>query len=75
MVALWTTGPNVFSQTIQRTLVETTTCDIANNPAQFIGKLVRVRAQIWPDLGNQEESLETGIKLPPSIREHSPRGI
>ena len=28
--------------------METNACDIANNPVQFKGKLVRVRAQIWP---------------------------
>jgi hypothetical protein len=39
---------NALSQTNQEKPVETNACDIANNPAQFKGKLVQVRAQIWP---------------------------
>ena len=30
--------------------MQATVCDIVNNPAQFEGKLVRVRAQVWSDI-------------------------
>ena len=30
-------------------VVQTTLCNIANHPAEFIGKTVEIRAQIWPD--------------------------
>jgi hypothetical protein len=48
-VASWLICVNALSQTNQEKPVETNACDIANNPVQFKGKLVQVRAQIWPD--------------------------
>ena len=30
-------------------VMQTTLCNIANRPAEFIGKTVEIRAQIWPD--------------------------
>ena len=33
-------------------VTQTTVCDIVNNPLQFEGKLVRVRAEIWSDISN-----------------------
>jgi hypothetical protein len=47
-VASWLICVNALSQTNQEKPVETNACDIANNPVQFKGKLVQVRAQIWP---------------------------
>jgi hypothetical protein len=48
-IASWLICVNALSQTNQEKPVETNACDIANNPVQFKGKLVQVRAQIWPD--------------------------
>jgi hypothetical protein len=45
---------------------ETTVCDIVNHPSQFIGKTVKVRAQIWRDVDHRgqfwlnESSIEVG---------------
>ncbi len=47
-VASWLICVNALSQINQEKPVETNACDIANNPVQFKGKLVQVRAQIWP---------------------------
>jgi hypothetical protein len=47
-VASWLICVDALSQTNQEKPVETNACDIANNPVQFKGKLVQVRAQIWP---------------------------
>ena len=33
----------------QMKVVQTTLCNIANHPADFIGKTVEIRAQVWPD--------------------------
>src|SRR5438067_13591286 len=49
IAASWLLCVNALSQTNQEKAVEANACDIANNPVQFKGKLVRVRAQIWPD--------------------------
>jgi hypothetical protein len=48
-VASWLVCVNARSQAKQEKPVETNACDVANNPAQFKGRLVQVRAQIWPD--------------------------
>jgi hypothetical protein len=48
-VASWLICVSALSQTKHEKAVETKACDIANNPVQFKGKLVQVRAQIWPD--------------------------
>ena len=47
-VASWLICVNALSQTNQEKPVETNACDVANNPVQFKGKLVQVRAQVWP---------------------------
>ncbi len=37
-------------------VVQATVCDIVNNPLQFEGKLVRVRAEAWSDTGHDHQS-------------------
>jgi hypothetical protein len=37
------------AQSADMSAEQTTVCDIVNHPSQFIGKTVKVRAQIWPD--------------------------
>src|ERR1700734_2245872 len=36
-------------------VMQTTVCDIVNNPFQFEGKLVRVRAEAWSDTYNDRQ--------------------
>jgi hypothetical protein len=37
------------AQSADMSAEQTTVCDIVNHPSQFIGRTVKVRAQIWPD--------------------------
>ena len=37
------------AQSADMSAEQTTVCDIVNHPSQFIGKTIKVRAQIWPD--------------------------
>jgi hypothetical protein len=64
-IASWLICVNALSQTNQEKPVETNACDIANNPVQFKGKLVQVRAQIWPDTvtANGQCSMDTGCMV------------
>jgi hypothetical protein len=62
-VASWLLCVNALSQTIQEKPVETNACDIANNPVQFKGKLVQVRAQIWPDTATTNGAMLDGYWL------------
>jgi hypothetical protein len=62
-VASWLICVNALSQTNQEKPVETNSCDIANNPVQFRGKLVQVRAQIWPDTVASNGTMPDGYWL------------
>ena len=57
MAGICAFGSHACCQTESPKPIETTSCDIATNPEQFYGKLVRLRAQIWPDLDHTSEGM------------------
>jgi hypothetical protein len=59
-VASWLICVNALSQINHEKPVETNACDIANNPIRFKGKLVQVRAQIWPDTVTTNGTMSEG---------------
>jgi hypothetical protein len=62
-VTTWLICVNALSQTNPEKPLETNACDIANNPVQFKGKLVQVRAQIWPDAITSNGTMPDGYRL------------
>jgi hypothetical protein len=48
-------GVGSFAQSFAEKAVQATVCDIVNNPLQFKGRLVQVRAQVWPDIHDYDQ--------------------
>ena len=42
-------GNGSVARSAEMKVVQTTLCNIENHPAEFIGKTVEIRAQLWPD--------------------------
>jgi hypothetical protein len=43
------TARQIYAKSPDVNIAKTKVCEIVNNPTQFLGKTVEIRAQIWPD--------------------------
>jgi hypothetical protein len=63
-----TLGNRTYGQSADTKVERTTLCNIVNHPADFIGKTIEVRAQVWADEHHLFWMNESSIQLDKACR-------